>query len=166
MKRYAGVVFALLLAGLLVSPRAFAEGPKIAHVDLRRAFYEYEKSKVFDKELNDITNKKTEERNKKVEEIKKMRDEADKLNGEAKAKKEKEIDDKINSLNEFDRVIRQEVLTKKNDMFKVVIDDIQKIVDNMGKQGGYDYIIDSRSVMFAKEGQDLTDQVLKELNKK
>jgi Skp family chaperone for outer membrane proteins len=50
-------------------------------------------------------------------------------------------------------------------MFREVIADIQKIVDDMGENGGYDYILDSRNIMYAREDSDLTDQVIAELNK-
>jgi len=159
---------AVFLGFLLIIPPAFAvEGSleKVGFVDLRRAFYEYEKSKTLDKELTDITAQRTEERAAMVEKITKLRDESELLNDDAKAKKQQEIDAEITRLNEFDRDIRQEILTKKNDMFREIIDDIRKVVEVIGEKEGYDAILDSRDIMYAKEGFDLTDQVLKELNK-
>ena len=157
------LVAAIVIAGLVV-PMAHA-ADKIGYVDLRRAFYEYEKSKTFDAELSGITDERTKERDKMVEEIRKLRDEGELLKGGAKEKKQAEIDGKITALNEFDRVTRQELLNKKNDMFRTIIDNIQKVVEAIGKKNGCDYILDSRNVMYAKESFDLTDQVLQELNK-
>ncbi|MCK4852165.1 MAG: OmpH family outer membrane protein [Candidatus Omnitrophica bacterium] len=170
MKRTIGRVFAgcatVFLGLVFVASSAFAaKDMKIGHVDLRRAFYEYEKSKTYDKELSDITTKRGNERTKLVDEIKKLSDEAELLSDDAKAGKQKGIDAKIGMLNEFDRNTRQELLSRKNDMFREVIDDIQKIVVNIGKKEKYDYILDSRNIMYAEEAFDLTDRVLKELNK-
>lgn len=162
------ICVAVLLAVALVVPAAFAQAQnlKLGYVDLRKAFYEYEKSKTFDAQLNEVTTKKNDERNKMVEEITKMRDKAALLNDNQKAEAAKQLDAKIGALNEFDRQTRQELLNKKNDMFREIIDDIQKVVEELGKQGGYDYVLDSRNIMFAKPDFDLTAQVLEKLNKK
>ncbi len=159
---------AAFLGVLLVVPPVFAAGggiEKIGYVDLRRAFYEYEKSKTLDKELTDITNQRTKERATIVERITKLRDESELLSDDAKAKKQQAIDAEIAKLNEFDRDIRQEILSKKNDMFREIIDDIRKVVEEIGEKEKYDVILDSRDIMYAKKGFDLTDQVLMELNK-
>jgi outer membrane protein len=50
-------------------------------------------------------------------------------------------------------------------MFREVVDDIQKVVDDFGKKGKYDFILDSRNIMYGKEEFDLTDAVIKRLNK-
>lgn len=147
----------------LVSGAAYAEG-KIGYVDLRKAFYDYNKTKTFETQLNDLTGKREGDRSKMVEEITKMRDEVQMLQGDAKGKKQGEIDNKIAALQQYDQETRQQLLTKKNDMFKEVIDDIQKIVENIGKAGGYDYVLDSRNVMYGKPDFDLTAQVVTQLN--
>jgi len=165
-----GILSVLVCAGfvlgmVLACPAHAADKPiKMAYVDLRKAFYEYEKSKTYDKDLTDVTAKRTEERNKMVEELRKMQDEAQLLNDKAKEAKQKEMEAKAGALNEFDKNIRQELLNKKNDMFKEVIGDIQKVVDDIGKRDKYDYILDSRNIMYASEGYDITDEVLKTLN--
>ncbi|MBF0493699.1 MAG: OmpH family outer membrane protein [Candidatus Omnitrophica bacterium] len=157
------LVFAI--AGLSLQG-AFAEGQKIGVVDLRKAFYDYDKSKTFDKQLTDMTNAKTDDRNKMVEGIRTLRDEISFLSAEEKAKKQKDLDDKINALNEFDKNVRQDILNKKNDMFKEVIDDIQNVVNKVGAEDKYDYVFDSRSVMYSKGGDDITAKVLTKLNAK
>jgi outer membrane protein len=97
--------------------------------------------------------------------VSKLRDEMELLSGKAREKKQSEVEAKITDLNEFDRVTRQQLLNKKNDMFREVVDDIQKVVDDLGKKGQYDFILDSRNIMYGKEDFDLTDDVLKQLNK-
>lgn len=149
-----------------VSLAAYAAEGKIGYVDLRKAFYEYQKTKTFETQLNDLTGKREGDRAKMVEEITKMRDELQMLQGDAKGKKQGEIDNKIAALQQYDQETRQQLLTKKNDMFKEVIDDIQKIVEGIGKASGYDYVLDSRNVMYGKPEFDLTGQVVTQLNAK
>ena len=157
-------IFCLGAAFIAISAPASAEDLKIAHVDLRRTFYEYEKSKEFDSQLNEITVRRTEQREEIVSDIRKARDEAELLGSAAKQQKQQEIDSRISALNEFDVDTRQELLNKKNEMFREVVEDIQKIVKDIGEKEEYDYILDSRNIMYAKEEFDLTDVVLKKLN--
>lgn len=143
---------------------AYAAEGKTGYVDLRKAFYEYGKTKTFETQLNDVTAKRETERAKQVEVITKLRDEINTLQGEMKNTKQAEADAKIAALQTFDTETRQQLLTKKNDMFKEVIDDIQKIVENIGKAGGYDFVLDSRNIMYGKPEFDLTNQVITQLN--
>ncbi|MGB2661223.1 MAG: OmpH family outer membrane protein [Candidatus Omnitrophota bacterium] len=161
--------FALSIAVFMVigflAPLAKADEGKIGYVDLRRAFYDYQKTKTFESELNKITDSRQKERTKKVESISKLRDELEILSGNAKNKKQTQVETEIATLNEFDRTTRQQLLNKKNDMFREVVDDIQKIVEDMGKKGNYDYILDSRNIMYSRDKFDLTDDVIKQLNR-
>jgi len=159
------VIMVFVVCGLMVSS-AYAQSGKMGYVDLRRAFYDYEKTKNLETELNALTEERQQDRTNKIEAITKLRDEAELLSGDAKSKKQGEIDGKLGALQEFDRETRQQLLNKKNDMFREVIDDIQKIVEDIGKKEGYDYILDSRNVMYAKEDFDLRDTVVGQLNKK
>lgn len=157
-------IIAIML--VLMASRAFAAEAKIGYVDLRKAFYDYEKTKTFETSLNELTAQREGERAKHVEGITKMRDEAQMLTGDAKTKKQAEIDQKIVALQEYDRDTRQQLLTKKNDMFRQVIDDIQKVVEDIGKAGGFDFVLDSRNIMYGKPEFDLSAQVIEKLNKK
>jgi len=155
----------VLSAAVFAAPAAFSQDIKIGYVDLRKAFYEYDKTKTLEEELEALTEDTQDKRTRMIEEITKMRDEAALLSDDAKKKKQRLIDSKLAELQEFDRDARANILNKKNDMFRVVIEDIQDVVEKMGKEGGYDYILDSRQLMYTNENFDLTDQVLKRLNK-
>ena len=159
------VLVLVLMAAGLIAPAAFSQDVKIGYVDLRRAFYEYDKTKTLEEELEALTEDTQDKRTKMIEEITKMRDEAALMSDDAKKKKQRMIDAKLAELQEFDRDARANILNKKNDMFRVVIEDIQAVVEKMGKEGGYDYILDSRQLMYTNENFDLTDEVLKRLNK-
>jgi outer membrane protein len=169
MSRMCKFSFVVLIAIIMVSTFLLtpcqAKGEKIGYVDLRRAFYEYEKSKTFEKELNELTGKRQSEREAKIKEISKLRDEMELLSGAAREKKQSQLEAKISDLNEFDRDTRQQLLNKKNDMFREVVDDIQKVVNGLGEKEKYDFILDSRNIMYGREEFDLTDEVVSQLNK-
>ena len=164
-KRTMIILVAVLLVFSLIVPAGYAKNGKLGYVDLRRAFYEYEKTKSMESQLTDETESRQTERNKVIERINKLRDEVELLSGKAKTAKQSEIDNELAALQEFDRETRQTLLNKKNDMFREVIEDIQKVVESIGESGGYDYVLDSRNIMYAKPEFHLTDQVIKELNK-
>ncbi len=159
------LVVCLVVCGL-IAPVGYCKEIKVGYVDLRKAFYEYERTKSLEEELATLTEESQNKRNTMVEEITKLRDQAELLNGDKLKEKQKELDAKLAELQNYDREMRQTLLNKKNDMFRQVIDDIQKIVEGMGKKQGYDYIFDSRNIMFADEQFDLTEKVIAELNKK
>jgi outer membrane protein len=169
MKRTAGLIIcaiAILCAGPM---RAGAEGPgdlKVGYVDLRRAFFEYEKAKELDNELNEFAEATQVKRDAMVQNITKLRDEAELLSEGARQKKQTEMEESIQELQQFDRESRQILMERKDDLFREVIEDIQKVVLDKGTAGGYDYILDSRNIMYAAEKYDLTQEVVSELNKK
>ncbi|MFH1394770.1 MAG: OmpH family outer membrane protein [Candidatus Omnitrophota bacterium] len=112
----------------------YSQTGKVGFVDLRKAFYEYDKTKKMESNLSDLTEDTQAKREEMVETITKLREESELLTGGAKEKKEVEIDRQLAELQEFDRKARQEILNKKNDMFKEVVEDIQKVVEDLGKK--------------------------------
>ena len=164
MRKMAAICLVDFIVSQVAVLAAYAEA-KIGYVDLRRAFYEYEKTKTFETELNALTEERQAKRTGMIAAITKLRDEGELLQGEARQQKQTAIDAKLAELQEFDRDTRQQLLNKKNDMFRAVVDDIQKVVTEMGKAQKYDYVLDSRNVMYAQEQYDLTNEVVKKLNK-
>lgn len=49
-------------------------------------------------------------------------------------------------------------------MAKTILKDIKDATDEIGKNEGYAYILDSRAVLFGSDANNLTDRVLKILN--
>ncbi|MFH1846544.1 MAG: OmpH family outer membrane protein [Candidatus Omnitrophota bacterium] len=161
-----GICFSMIvfMAVSVLALNAYCEGEKLGYVDLRQAFYEYGKTKIMEDDLAAATEKKQDERTEKVKQISKIRDEAELLTGDVKTAKQEEINKQLAELQEFDRTVRQELLNEKNEMFREVIEDIQKVVVEIGKKENYDYILDSRNIMYAKEQYDLTEEIIKQLN--
>lgn len=156
-------VVLVMVAGPVLAESA---GIKIGYVDLRKAYFDYEKRKTMEKELEGVAESHKVEHEKMIAEIKTMTSEYELLSDAAKVAKEKQIEAKKIQLDEFVKNVRQEYLTKQNDMFRDIIEDIEKVTQDIGKQDGYDYIFDSRNVMYGKDTYDLTEKVLKELNGK
>ena len=109
--------------------------------------------------------KKEAEFKQEFEALTKMSDEATLMAGEAKIKKEQQIQAKRGELKTKEEDIRREMLAKNNDMFRNVLDKIQSVAEEIGKKENYDYVFDSRNIMYASEDHDLTDKVPEQINK-
>ena len=154
----------LVIAGFFAAS-AYAKDMKFGYVDLRKAFYEYGRTADMEKDLNELSEKQQAERVKKIEVINKLRDQGEMSQGQAKVQKQKEIEGKLLELQQFDETARIEWLNKKNEMFRDIVDDIQKIVTDIGESRGYDFIFDSRNIMYPNKTYDLTEEVVGKLNK-
>ena len=160
------VLFLFLSVGCLalVTPGFAAENGKIAYVDLARVFDEYQKTKEFDKSLEAKGASKQSERDKMVADIKKLRDEAELLSAKAKDDKQVVIDEKIKSLQEYDRSTRDTLRRERDGMVRDILKEIETVIQDYGKAQGYSYIFNDRVLVYKSEGGDLTNQVIKVLN--
>lgn len=163
MKRVVIGILAILLTGSWLG-MAEAAGEKIGYVDLARAFDEYQKTKDFDKSLEAKGAQKQAEREKIVSEVKKLRDEAELLSAKAKDDKQVVIDEKIKSLQEFDRVTRDSLRRERDQMVRDILKEIDGVLQNFGKKEGFSFIFNDRVLLYKGEQNDLTLQVIKALN--
>ena len=159
------VVFAVV-ALFAVSPKAaFAKEYKIGYVDLAKVFDQYGKTKDSEKALSEKGKAKEAERKTMVDELRKLKDEQSLLSEKAKAEKQAVIDDKIKKLQDFDKKAQDDLLKERNDMLGGILKDIEKIVTDYAKETGYDLVLNSRTLLYGGEQYDLTEEVLKRLNK-
>ncbi len=160
------LTFAMLMTGFTVAgtPRAYAAGEKIGYVDLSRVFDEYLKTKEFDKALEGKGAQKQIDRDKMVNEVKKLRDEAELLSAKAKEEKQASIDEKIKTLQDFDRNTRDALRKERDVMVRDILKEIEAVIQNFGKSQGYSFIFNDRVLVFKSESADLTAQIVKVLN--
>ena len=167
MKKTLSVTLALFLSVgffALATPGFAAESGKIAYVDLARVFDEYQKTKEFDKSLEAKGASKQTERDKMVADVKKLRDEAELLSAKAKDDKQVVIDEKIKSLQEYDRSTRDTLRRERDGMVRDILKEIETVIQDYGKAQGYSYIFNDRVLVYKSEGGDLTNPIIKVLN--
>ena len=160
-----GSVMTIVLAGMmLVASPAAQAADKIGYVDLARVFDEYTKTKEFDKSLETKGAAKQADRDKMVADVKKLRDEAELLSAKAKDDKQAVIDEKIKTLQDFDRTTRDALRKERDGMVRDILKEIEVVIQDFGKAQGYGYIFNDRVLVFKSEQNDLTTQVIKVLN--
>ncbi len=167
MKKMTLVFAALLMVtGFTVAgaSSAYAAEQKIGYVDLAHIFDDYQKTKDFDKTLEGKGNAKQGERDIMVNDVKKMRDEAELLSAKAKDDKQAAIDEKIKTLQEFDRSTRDALRKERDTMVQDILKEIEVVIQNFGKSQGYSFIFNDRVLVYKGETSDLSAQVIKALN--
>lgn len=165
-----------ILAVLIVSslPALSFSQIKIGYIDSGRIFQEYKGmesiKKQFDKEQAEW--QKTAEA--KLRELEELRSELESqrlmLSEEALRKKEEEIKNKQSEYEEFIQQIwgPDGRAAKKNvELTKPIVDKINAVLEKLAEEEGFTMIFDiaEGSIVYAKEGLDLTDLVLEELNR-
>jgi outer membrane protein len=163
VKRFLGLI--VLTVCLALSTEAFAKELKIGSVDMRKVFYEYKKTKDFNAKLEKEDAKLKEEADKRTQDIRKLKDEIDLLSEEAQEKRQPELRQKIKELDDFKKEKVEKFLREKDDMFKEIRKDILSASDNYAKKNGYDLLFDEAVFVYATKDYDITDTILKELNK-
>ena len=160
------ICFILISFFVTVQGNLYAKEYKIGYVDLAKIFDEYAKTKESEKALEEKGKTKETERKKITDEVRKLKDEQALLSEKAKAEKQKVIDDKIKTLQEFDRKTRDELIKERNDAIGGIMKDIEKVVTDYSKEANYDLILNSRTLLYGTQELELTEEILKRLNKK
>ncbi len=159
------VIFGLVFSGAVSSGYA-AGSYKIGYVDLSKTFDEYDRTKESDKVLEKKGAEKQTLRDKMVEEIKKLKDEVEMLSAKTKEDKQKNIDDKIQKLQDFDREVNTGLKKERDEMVKDILKDIDKVVSEYGKSEGYSIILNDRTLLYGDSQLNLTDPIIKFLNER
>jgi outer membrane protein len=158
------VVFAVSVLVVLGGKDAFAKEYKIGYVDPVKGLNEYNKTKDSEKTFETKRKTKEAERKKLTDDITKLKQEQGLLSEKAKAEKQKTIDDKMRLLQEFDKKTREELMGEGNELLGSIQKDIEKVINNYAKEGGYDIILNQRVMLYGREEYDVTADILKKLN--
>jgi len=90
------------------------------------------------------------------------------LSDDAKAQKSREYQQKVKELERFTKDIQEELQQKDADFTKQILSEIFEVIDRIGKEGGYDVILEKTesSLLYASDQADLTQQVIDAYNAK
>lgn len=156
----------VVLAGLFVfSGLAYSADFKFGYADFEKIFNEYQKTKTEDARLKAELEKKKTELDAKREEINKLRDSAELLGEEAKKAKQKEIADKIKELRELQKQAEEGLVEQRNKKWLEIFGEIKAVAAKYGKEKGYTFIFDDKALVYKADGLDITDDIIKLLNK-
>lgn len=161
-------VMGVLLLLLSFQGRA-ADLAKVGCVDMDRLFDEYTETQKASQELNKEIGARRNEIDKLEKEINSLRAELTTqealLSKEERLKRAQEINQKILDLQKYVRDVEMDLARKEEAMTKKLITVIYNVVQEIGRREGYTLILRKDSILYGGEGMDLTDEVIKILNK-
>lgn len=165
MKRFLGIAVVAIVA-FSFSMAGFAKDLKIGYVNTIEVFNEYRRTKDQDKQLEMKKEKAQETLEAREKEIQKIQNRLEVLK---EGEREKETEKLKTKMEEY-RDIRQKEFTdikkERDEMMKKIIDDIDQTVSDYAKKNNYDLIVNGNSVLYGQKQLDLTDTILKIINKK
>ncbi len=170
-KKFALTISTLLLVTTFASS-AWAQSVKIAYVDLQRALLEVEDGKKAKNRLKKEFDQKQKQLDKKQEAVKKMKEDLEQqammLSEEAKRAKAMELQKQMYELQQLYLELQGDLSKKEAEATKEIFERMGKIIEKLGKEKGYDMILErtESSVLYAKPGLEITDEVIKRYNQK
>lgn len=166
MKRFKLGVSSLFVCLLMsITLVANAADNKMGYVDLSRLFDEYYKTKEYDKVLEAEHTEFETTRNQKIEKIREAQGKLGLLAEDKKAGLEEEIEKMKTELLEFDRQKKTDLTKDRNEKIRGILLEIEQIVSDFAKKESYSLILNDRVLIYGSESIDITETILKELNK-
>jgi len=156
---------------LLLSGLVYAEPLKVGCVRVRKILQEYKEMQEGMASLRKIFQETQQEIEKKRRNIRELTVELEKkailLSEDMKNEKREEIKKKIQSLESFATEARKSLQEKEKSLNERVIEKVKGIIHAVAKRKGFDLILNKSSflVLYAKDRLDITDLVLKDLEK-
>ena len=151
---------------LLFVSSTYAQGSKIACVDLFKVFKSYSKTKEADTYLKNKANTLQKDIDKMKGEVASLQKliSSGVLSKEEKAKKSKELSEKKSALNQKIKSSNLVMMEERKAKIDKVIKDLEKKIEEFAKENGYILLMDKRNALYVDENLDVTDKVIKFVN--
>lgn len=160
----------MLVAVLLMASSAWAADIKVGYIDMQRALNMSEAGKTAKAQLQEKLQKYQEQVNAKQSELQKLKNDLEKqgmtLNEASKAAKEKDYQQKLKDFQRYTKDAEEDLQARDAEFTKKILQTLEKIVQDYGKNKGYAMIFDARAggLLYADKTVDLTDDILKALD--
>lgn len=161
LKLFIAVVFILSLICPAVQA---AKADKIGYVDLSRLFDEYHRTKEYDKVLEAKHSEYEKQSKEKIEKIRESQGKLALLKEDKKISLGEEIESMKAELLEYDRQKKTDLTKNRNEKIREILLEIEKVVSDFAEKKGYAVILNDRVLIYGNPSDDLTDQILKNLN--
>ena len=169
MKKTISMLAGLIICGLCIPALA---NVKIGYVDMQKAITETSEGKKAKDRLEKEFKKKQAELKKKEADLQSMSKDLEKkslaLSDDVKLQKQQSLQEEMLKYRELVGKSQMEIQKKERDLTLPIIKKLKDIIDDMAKKQGYTMILEKseQSVLWAKKEADLTDEVVKEFEKR
>ena len=171
MKKYLTLVGLLAIVIVLSLSATEAAAQKIGFINMRVILHDSEAGKKAQAEMKKIVEKKKTDITKKEDELKKLKDDLEKqksvLTAEAYRDKEASYQVKFRDYQRMVQDANEELAKKEQAITAKMIPEVLQIVEQVGKQGKYDAIIDLNNpvIVYHDKEDNLTKKIIEEYNK-
>jgi outer membrane protein len=171
MKRLLGSVFIVAAVFLFQQNVLAAAASKVGVLNIQRCINESNEGKRISGSLQKEIAAMQQRYDKAQKELTELQKEIEKqslmLSLEAKESKQKEYTKKSRDLNYLNEDLSEEANAAEQNARLRILQVLDVIIKNIAKQESYDLIIETSSsgILFSSNALDITDQVIKELNK-
>jgi outer membrane protein len=174
LSRYAAALLAAVIAApIALAPvhSALAEVPKVrklAMVDMQRVLNETKAGKAARKKLESSSKSKQAKFDKKREKLETEAAKLQSLSGNELAAAQEGLQRDSMELQNMLMALEQELSTQQQKLLETMYSNSQEIVEDMAKDKGLDLVLvrDPMTVIYVKEGLDITADVVKQYDKK
>jgi len=148
----------------------FKKGIKIGYVDIAEVFDQYEATDIATEKLRGDIEEKKKDIEKRREDIniltQKLETQATVINEKEKEKVKKEVEGKLKELKDITEKSNRELRQREKKLIRDILKDIEEVIKIYGKDNGYDLVLDKRQVLYGPEGMDITEEIVKIINKR
>ncbi|WP_324760199.1 OmpH/Skp family outer membrane protein [Sphingobacterium thalpophilum] len=168
------LLYVLVCLGLALGVwNLFSEREEIVYVDTAKLFQKYSEAVKVNKKLEEETKKYEGNIDTLMQEIqtalKNYELSGSKLDAAGRAKQERLITEKQSDLQRYQSAVKEKLEKQRQQEFSGVVNTINGFLKEYGKRKGYRMILIANpagTIAYAKEGTDITDDIIEELNKK
>lgn len=156
-------------AGMFVS----CNQEKTAYVDTTKLVQEYREMKDVEEEFNTRSEQVRGELDSVARafqsEVQEYQEEMESMSQAQRQEREQQLMQKQQQLQQQQQAVGEELRNESDAVIDSIVDKVKVYVEEYGEENGYTYIFGSNetsNIMYAKDGLDLTDEILEELNAK
>jgi len=171
MKKHLTLAVLLAVALVFALSATEAAAQKIGFINMRVILHDSEAGKKAQAEMKKVVEKKKADIAKKEEELRKLKDDLEKqksvLTAEAYRDKEASYQVKFRDYQRMVQDANEELAKKEQAITARMIPEVLKIVEELGKKGNYDAILDLNNpvVVYHDKDDNLTKKIIEEYNK-
>lgn len=155
---------------LLIIPQAASAQGKMGYIDLQRALSMTKEGKAAKDKLQKEFDAKQKELDKVQDQVRKQKESleanAEMLSDDAKRERAIQLQKDMYGLQQKFIQLQGELSQAEAKATKKIFDKMGPIIESMGKELGYDMIVERSAVLYAKPEQDLTNELVKRFDKK
>lgn len=167
--RFVKVSSLFLFSFLLISTSAHAKELKVGVVDVEQIYASYDRAKTSAGEIQSKREEKQIELSKKQVDLQVLVDEYNKtqatLSEEEKQEKLKKIRDLRTEIITFTRLSNERLTAENRQLVQARLNEIAAVIQDYAGKNGFDLVVDKKSLPFFSDALNLTDEIIKTLNK-